>query len=103
MGRLLKDAWTPPAQVPAPLQQQYEDRLKEFFSEHPFLREGASAANLVFEAYLFAEALVDLNHPLRDAIAELIYRRQSLPSRLLADFYFYFSEATNQPIPAVRT
>ena len=56
LGRLLKDAWTPPAQVPVPLQQQYEDRLKEFFSEHPFLREGASAANLVFEAYLFAEA-----------------------------------------------
>jgi hypothetical protein len=99
LGRLLNDSWTPPAQVPAQLQQQYEDRLKEFFPEHPFLREGASAANLVFEAYLFAEALVDRTHPLRNAIAEFIYRRQSLPSRLLADFYFYFSEAKKQPIP----
>lgn len=99
LGRLLNDPWTPPPQVPAELQRQYEDRLKEFLPEHPFLREGASAANLVFEAYLFAEALVERTHPLRNSIVEFISRRQSLPSRLLADFYFYFSEAKGQPIP----
>ena len=99
LARILGDPWAPPVPIPAAMRQRYEDQIRSFFDEHAFLREAKSAASIVFEAYLFADALVDPIHPLRDKLAIYIEGRQALPSRLLADFYFYFTAAANRAIP----
>jgi len=99
LARFLQDPWTPRLDVPSEIRARYENQLTIFFNEHPFLREAKSAANVVFEAYLFADAMIDPTHPLRDRVAGYIEQTQALPSRLLADFYFFFREAAKQPIP----
>jgi hypothetical protein len=99
VARLLGDPWTPGVDMPSSMRQGYEEQLANFFDEHPFLRNAKTAANIVFEAYLFADALVDPAHPLRGPLAAYIEGRHALPSHLLADFYFFFREAGHQPIP----
>ncbi|HET6882430.1 MAG TPA: hypothetical protein VFI31_19850 [Pirellulales bacterium] len=98
LARLLGDSWVPPSDVPATIQEPYERQLRSFFNEHPFLREAKSAASVVFEAHLFAAALVQPNHPLRNRLVAHIERRQAQPSRLLADFYFFFRARATQPV-----
>jgi hypothetical protein len=97
LARILDDPWVPPVNVPVVIRQAYEEQLKNFFDEHPFLREAKSAASIVFEAYLFADALVDPGHALRNQLADYLEGRRTLPSRLLADFYFLFRAASNRP------
>ena len=64
---------------PAKFEPRYENQLTIFFNEHPFLREAKSAANVVFEAYLFADAMIDPTHPLRDRVAGYIEQTQAPP------------------------
>ncbi len=99
LARFLQDPWTPRLDVPSEIGEAYENQLRIFFNEHPFLKEAKSAANVVFEAYLFANAMVNPTHPLQNGVAGYIEQAQALPSRLLADFYFFFREAAKQPIP----
>src|SRR5262249_13375324 len=97
LARILDHPWVPPVNVPVAIRQAYEEQLKNFFDDHPFLREAKSAASIVFEAYLFADALVEPGHPLRTQLADYLEERRTLPSRLLADFYFLFRAASNRP------
>jgi hypothetical protein len=99
LARILNDPWTGPVNVPAELRRPYEERIQSFFGEHAFLKEAKHAASIVFEAYLFADALIAPTHPLREELAAFIERRHILPSGLLADFYFFFRDAASQPIP----
>jgi hypothetical protein len=99
LARILGDPRPPVVDAPPAIRQRYEEHIQSFFNEHPFLREAKSAANIVFEAYLFADALVDPAHPLREQVAERVQRQDAVPSRLLADFYFFFRTVANRPIP----
>jgi len=88
LARILGTA-TPPAMVglPGPLLAAYEERLSSFVPEHPFLRDGSKPANVVFESYLYAKALVNDVGGFRLQVESKMADQGHKPSRLLADFY----------------
>lgn len=88
--------------MPPAVRALYEERLSEWVPEHPFLRDGNSPANKVFESFLFAlamrEYLTDISRHVEDRVASPEYR----PSRLLADFYILLGEEQHQEVIAKR-
>jgi hypothetical protein len=78
----------PTASFPPALRGEYEERLAEFAAEHPFLVEGSRFASVVFEAYVFANALTDeALRPYRSSVEQRMASPGYLPSRLFAEFY----------------
>jgi hypothetical protein len=81
--------------LPAELRSKFEDHLKTWLPEHPFLRDGNRPANTVFESYLLARSLSNPSMGFqRDAeafMADASYK----PSQLVADFYLVLAEKNN--------
>lgn len=78
----------PTASFPPALRGEYEERLAQFAAEHPFLVEGSRFASVVFEAYVFANALTDESlRPYRTSVEQRMASPGYLPSRLFAEFY----------------
>ena len=101
LGCVLKCDFQGAPNMPPALRAQYEEQLKTWLPEHPFLREGAEPANKVFESYLFAtwlrEHLTDMSKEVEKRVSASDYR----PSRLLADFYVLLGEqGESDAIPA---
>jgi hypothetical protein len=78
--------------MPPALRPVYEDQVAILLPEHPFLRDAAEAANVVFESYLFALATVkdytEAGRVLHRTLSDPAFK----PSRLFADFYLLFRE-----------
>lgn len=72
--------------LPPALKSAYEQQMKVWVREHPFLHDGCVPANSIFEAFLLARGLREAG-ALRDAtLRRLREPRQPLP--WLADFLF---------------
>ena len=77
-----------PETLPDDLRSEYEDLVRSFLDEHPFLQTTGRFANPVFQSYLYARALVgDFGDALATHIVQELLRQEMLPSRLLAEFY----------------
>jgi hypothetical protein len=87
------------SEVPAEIVSAYEERLKPFVNEHPFLRDASVPANTVFEAYLFAKALVHNVGGFREDVELKMLDVGYKPSRLLADFYRLLLGERNVGVP----
>ena len=78
----------PPNTLPDNLKSEYEEAVFPFLSEHPFLQGLDSLANVVFQSYLYASALIgECGDDLKARATEELLKRDRLPTRLLADFY----------------
>lgn len=100
LGRMLKVAVEIPSSMPPQLRTKYEDQLKSWLPEHPFLRDGQTAANVVFEAYLFAKALHENWSDISMSVTQLLSSPEYKPFRLLAEFYFLFKrEGKDESVP----
>ena len=74
--------------LPDELRGEYEDSVKAFLDDHPFLQTTGKFANPVFQSYVFARALLgDFGDDLVNVITQKLLRRELLPTRLLAEFY----------------
>ena len=85
---LKRQVSTPPNTLPESLKSEYEEVISAFLSEHPFLQGLDSLANVVFQSYLYASALLgDCGDELQTYTTEELLKREHLPTRLLSDFY----------------
>ncbi len=101
LGCVLGREFNPAPHLPPAVRAKYEEQLKAWLPEHPFLREGVQPANIVFESYLFAAALreylTDMGRVVENRIGAADYKA----SRLLADFYMLLGEQSGSgAIPA---
>ena len=79
---------TSPNTLPDSLKSEYEEAVSASLSEHPFLQGLDSLANVVFQSYLYASALLgDCGDELQAYTTEELLKREHLPTRLLSDFY----------------
>jgi hypothetical protein len=76
--------------LPPRLLAAYEDQLSHWLSEHPFLRDGLVPANVVFESYLLARALVHGSVSTQGSAEWFVRQKHYKPSNLLAEFYLLF-------------
>jgi hypothetical protein len=60
LGRILDKELDACPTMPPSVRNKYEEQLKIWLPEHPFLREGRQPANKVFESYLFAVACASI-------------------------------------------
>jgi len=88
LGRVLGVSIEYPLQMPTVLRSQYEDRLESWLPEHPFLRDGQTPANAVFESYLYAVGLLASHAKTISAVRARLAEPSYKPSRLFAEFYF---------------
>jgi hypothetical protein len=91
-----------PLEMPQSVRAQYEEQLKVWLPEHPFLREGSVPANQVFESYLFADAMSEYLTPLAQAVEDRVTASDYKPSRLLADFYILLGQKEGEHYVAQR-
>jgi hypothetical protein len=102
LGRILGRSFDACPSMPVPVRALYEEQLAIWLPEHPFLREGHQAANMVFESYLFAiamrEYLTELSRLVEGRVGATSYK----PSRLLADFYILLGEHQGEEVVAGR-
>lgn len=59
LGRVLSTRPEIERVVPEPMQSAYEKGVESFLPDHPFLRDGRSPVNAVFESYLFARGILE--------------------------------------------
>lgn len=85
--------------LPPALSQRYEEQLQTWIPDHPFLLDGTKIANIVFEAYVFAHALVNDFGGYKISVERLFDNRNYKHSKLLADFYFHFNRTESPIIP----
>mgnify|MGYP001581818777 CR=1 FL=1 len=88
LARILGITIDYPLQMPKELKLQYEECLDSWLPEHPFLRDGRYAANVVFESYLYAGGLLGEQTDIASAVCRRLNEPLYKPSRLFADFYF---------------
>jgi hypothetical protein len=88
--------------MPSSVRARYEEQLKVWLPEHPFLREGSVPANQVFESYLFADAMREYLTPLARAVEDRVMASDYKPSRLLADFYILLGQKRGEDCVAER-
>lgn len=81
--------------VPQALRARYEEQLQTFLPEHPFLRDGRTPANLVFESYLYCRALRQADSTCRAMVEARVGSLEYKPSRLLADFYLSHARSSD--------
>lgn len=86
------------ASMPDELRADYEDQVKTFLPDHPFIKDGR-LANAVFESYLFARALHEDIFVLSDGVEKYVSSESYRPSRLLADFYLSMMEESQGNMP----
>lgn len=78
-----------PSILPDWLEQDYASTVDAFLPEHPFLQSSDKFANVVFQSYLYASALLgECGGDLQSRVTEELLKPDNLPHRLLADFYF---------------
>ncbi|MBX3384500.1 MAG: hypothetical protein KF864_13440 [Phycisphaeraceae bacterium] len=102
LGRILGMKFDACPPLPSSVRDRYEEQLAAWLPEHPFLREGATPANKVFESYLLAGALRDYHHPASRAAEAWVAAANYRPSRLLADFYILLGEQLGRQVVAER-
>ncbi len=102
LGLILSRELTACPAMPASVRARYEEQLKAWLPEHPFLRDGKQSANKVFESYLFAIAMREYLTPLSGFVEQQIMARNYKPSRLLADFYILLGEQSGNEVVAKR-
>jgi hypothetical protein len=78
--------------LPPQLRNKFEEHLKTWLPEHPFLRDGTRPANTVFESYLLARALSNPSMGFQSDAEVLMADASYKPSRLVADFYLIFAD-----------
>lgn len=78
--------------LPPELRSKFEDHLKTWLPEHPFLKDGARPANTVFESYLLARSLSNPSMGFQSDAEGLMADASYKPSRLVADFYLILAE-----------
>ena len=88
--------------MPASVRSRYEEGIRTWLPEHPFLRDGTELANKVFESYLFATAMREYLTPLSRLIEARVAATDYRPSRLLADFYILLGERRGEEVIAER-
>lgn len=88
--------------MPPSVRAQYEEQLKVWLPEHPFLREGRIPANQVFESYLFAYQMREFLTPLARVVEDCVLASDYKPSRLLADFYIMLGQQRGENNVAKR-
>lgn len=89
-------------EMPGEVRARYEEQLEIWLPEHPFLRDGSTPANKVFESYLFAKAMSQYMTEMSRAVEEQIMASDYKPSRLLADFYIHIGDQDNKAVIAER-
>ncbi|WP_147442200.1 hypothetical protein [Corallococcus exercitus] len=97
-AKLLDAKYVGSEKLPVDLRAEYEQRLVTFLDEHPFLRDGKTAANAVFEAYLFTRALFYEEGDLRKAVEKRFVSGNGPSTRLVSDFYFLFMKEAGADI-----
>jgi hypothetical protein len=83
--------------LPTELGARYEERLGAWLPEHPFLRDGKTIVNVVFEAYLFARALSEDLGGARTAVEARLRQPNYFPTRLLSEFYLLSKSGQDTP------
>lgn len=83
--------------LPPDLAAPYEEHLSSWLPEHPFLRDGKTIVNVVFEAYLFARALSEDLGGARAAVEARLRQPSYLPTRLLSEFYLLSKSDQDTP------
>ncbi len=73
--------------LPDDLIAAYEEHLRPWLNEHPFLRDGAQIGNAVFESFLIAQALVSDVGGMRAPIEARLRDARHKPNPLMAEFY----------------
>jgi hypothetical protein len=86
--------------MPGSVQALYEEQLKIWLPEHPFLQEGNKPANKVFESYLYAIAMREYLTQLSKTVEEKVAANK--PLRMLADFYILLGEQRGKEVVAKR-
>lgn len=86
--------------LPPDFAARYEEQLSSWLPEHPFLRDGKTITNVVFEAYLFARALGEDVGGSRRSVEARLRQPSHLPSRLLGEFYLLLQ--SSRGIPEVK-
>ena len=81
--------------LPPELRSKFEEHLRTWLPEHPFLRDGNRPANTVFESYLLARSLSNPSMGFQSDAEAFMADASYKPSRLVADFYLVFSEEKN--------
>lgn len=102
LGRILDQQVGACPDMPPAVRARYEEQLKAWLPEHPFLRDGKHAMNQVFESYLFAIAMREYLTPLSQHVEQRIAAREYKPSRLLADFYILLGQQRDEEVVAER-
>ena len=78
-----------PESLPEMVRASYESAVGTFLPEHPFLQGIDRFANTVFQSYLYAWALKGhYGSQIKQLVTQELLKREHLPTRLLADFYF---------------
>lgn len=102
LGRIFGKTFDACPPLPSSVRNKYEEQLAAWLPEHPFLREGDTPANKVFESYLLAGALRDFRIPASKAAEAWVAADDYKPSRLLADFYILLGEQSGSQVVAER-
>lgn len=101
LGRVLGTRVNAGPNIPAAINIPYEAQLAMWLPEHPFLRDGRSPANIVFESFIYAYGLRK-NLDTQIAIEARLSESDFKPSRLFADFYFLMADNANDAIVPPR-
>lgn len=83
--------------LPPDLAAAYEEQLTSWLPEHPFLRDGKTIVNVVFEAYLFARALSEDVGGSRKSVEARLRQPSYLLTRLLGEFYLLLQTDPETP------
>lgn len=78
-------------ELPSRVRVAYDEALKTFVPQHPFLGSTSGFANVVFEEFTYAMALVSTNNSVRNAVRDELHRRRYLPTPLLGRFMLVLS------------
>lgn len=83
----------PTTSLPPEIATEYEERLKPWLLEHPFLRDGTEIGNAVFESFLIAQALVSDVGGMRNAIEAKLRDPRYKSNPLMGEFYLDLAAA----------
>jgi hypothetical protein len=84
-----------PEDVPAVLRAEYETALGDWLENHPFVRDRGGFANVVFQDYVYAQALAVGPAELSTIVREVL-SSDALPSPLLGAFLLTLASKSKQ-------